>query len=66
MHDLAFIFAGFFVGIVVGLTGVGDGSLMTLTSAGAGAIGITVLLILYPLLPLQRIVDTDIAYAGLS
>ncbi|MDO9195849.1 sulfite exporter TauE/SafE family protein, partial [Rhodoferax sp.] len=29
MHDFAFIFAGFFVGIVVGLTGVGGGSLMT-------------------------------------
>ena len=29
MHDLAFVFAGFFVGFVVGLTGVGGGSLMT-------------------------------------
>ena len=29
MHDFAFIFAGFFVGIAVGLTGVGGGSLMT-------------------------------------
>ena len=29
MHDLAFIFAGFAVGVVVGLTGVGGGSLMT-------------------------------------
>ena len=29
MHDLAFIFAGFFVGLIVGLTGVGGGSLMT-------------------------------------
>jgi uncharacterized protein len=29
MHDLALIFAGFFVGTVVGLTGVGGGSLMT-------------------------------------
>jgi len=29
MHDIAFIFAGFFVGVVVGLTGVGGGSLMT-------------------------------------
>ena len=31
MHDFAFIFAGFFVGLVVGLTGVGGGSLMTPT-----------------------------------
>ena len=29
MHDLAFIFAGFAVGLIVGLTGVGGGSLMT-------------------------------------
>ncbi|MEO8249231.1 MAG: sulfite exporter TauE/SafE family protein [Burkholderiales bacterium] len=29
MQDLAFVFAGFFVGLVVGLTGVGGGSLMT-------------------------------------
>ena len=29
MHELAFVVAGFFVGCVVGLTGVGGGSLMT-------------------------------------
>ena len=29
MQDFGFIFAGFFVGLVVGLTGVGGGSLMT-------------------------------------
>ena len=39
------------------------GVLVTLTSVGAGAIGVTVLLLLYPLLPLQRIVAADIAYA---
>jgi len=39
------------------------GALVTLTSVGAGSIGITVLLILYPLLPLPRVVGTDIAYA---
>ncbi len=39
------------------------GVLVTLTSVGAGAIGVTVLLILYPRLPLQRIVASDIAYA---
>jgi uncharacterized membrane protein YfcA len=39
------------------------GTLVTLTSVGAGAIGVTVLLILYPLLPLPRIVGADIAYA---
>ncbi len=39
------------------------GALVTLTSVGAGAIGVTVLMLLYPLLPLQRIVAADIAYA---
>ena len=29
MQDVAFILAGFVVGLVVGLTGVGGGSLMT-------------------------------------
>ena len=39
------------------------GTLVTLTSVGAGAIGVTVLMILYPKLPLSRIVAADIAYA---
>lgn len=39
------------------------GVLVTLTSVGAGAIGVTVLMILYPQLPLSRIVASDIAYA---
>ncbi len=30
---------------------------------GAGAIGVTVLMLLYPLLPLPRIIAADIAYA---
>ena len=39
------------------------GVLVTLTSVGAGAIGVTVLMVLFPLLPLRRIVAADIAYA---
>ena len=39
------------------------GVLVTLTSVGAGAIGVTVLMLLYPQLPLYRIVAADIAYA---
>jgi uncharacterized membrane protein YfcA len=39
------------------------GTLVTLTSVGAGAIGVSVLLILFPRLPLPRIVAADIAYA---
>ena len=45
------------------LFGAVIGALVTLTSVGAGAIGVSVLLILYPLLPLPRIVAADIAYA---
>ena len=39
------------------------GTLVTLTSVGAGAIGVTALMLLYPFLPLPRIVAADIAYA---
>jgi hypothetical protein len=39
------------------------GALVTLTSVGAGAIGVSVLLVLFPKLPLPRIVASDIAYA---
>ena len=39
------------------------GTLVTLTSVGAGAIGVIVLMLLYPALPLQRIVAADIAHA---
>ncbi len=45
------------------LFGAAIGTLVTLTSVGAGAIGVTVLMILYPQLPLSRIVAADIAYA---
>jgi uncharacterized membrane protein YfcA len=45
------------------LFGAAIGVLVTLTSVGAGAIGVSVLLILFPLLPLPRIVAADIAYA---
>lgn len=39
------------------------GVLITITSVGAGAIGVMALMILYPSLPLSRIVAADIAYA---
>ncbi|OZA11398.1 MAG: hypothetical protein B7Y02_08845, partial [Rhodobacterales bacterium 17-64-5] len=50
------------IGLTV-LTGVVLGVLVTTTSVGAGAIGVTVLLILYPRLPTLRIVGSDIAHA---
>ena len=39
------------------------GMLVSVTSVGAGAIGVTVLMLLYPRLSLMRIVATDIAHA---
>ena len=39
------------------------GVLVSLSSVGAGAIGVTVLLILYPRFPVARIVGSDIAHA---
>jgi uncharacterized membrane protein YfcA len=45
------------------LFGVVLGLLVTLTSVGAGAIGVTVLASLYPMLPAKRLVGSDIAHA---
>lgn len=43
--------------------GIAIGAAVTVTSVGAGAIGATALLILYPRIPLARIVGTDVAHA---
>lgn len=43
--------------------GAAMGMLVTLTSVGAGAMGVMVLMLLYPALPLPRIVAADIAHA---
>ncbi len=45
------------------LFGAGLGFLVTLTSVGAGAIGVVVLALLFPALPAKRIVGSDIAHA---
>jgi len=45
------------------LTGVVLGVLVTLSSVGAGALGVTALFLLYPRLPTARIVGSDIAHA---
>ncbi len=45
------------------LFGAAIGTLVSVTSVGAGAIGVTVLMLLYPALPLPRIIAADIAYA---
>jgi uncharacterized membrane protein YfcA len=44
-------------------SGVILGVLVTLSSIGAGALGATLILLLYPRLPAQRLVGTDIAHA---
>ena len=45
------------------LTGVVLGTLVTISSVGAGALGVTALIILYPKLPIVRIAGSDIAHA---
>ncbi|CDY79821.1 Putative sulfate permease [Caballeronia glathei] len=45
------------------LTGAVLGVLVSITSVGAGAIGVTVLLLLYPRLATVRIVGSDVAHA---
>ena len=45
------------------LLGLILGAAVTFSSVGAGAIGVTALVILYPEIPTSRIVGTDIAHA---
>lgn len=45
------------------LLGAAIGAAVSLSSVGAGAIGVTALLMLYPNIPLARIIGTDIAHA---
>jgi hypothetical protein len=45
------------------LVGAALGVLVSISSVGAGAVGVTALLLLYPHLPMSRIVGSDIAHA---
>jgi uncharacterized membrane protein YfcA len=45
------------------ITGVVLGAMVTISSVGAGALGVTALLLLYPELPVVRIAGSDIAHA---
>ena len=45
------------------LVGATLGVLVSISSVGAGAVGVTALLLLYPRLPMARIVGSDIAHA---
>ena len=45
------------------VVGIALGVLVSISSVGAGAVGVTALLMLYPRLPMARIVGSDIAHA---
>jgi len=45
------------------LVGIVLGVIVSISSVGAGAVGVTALLLLYPQLPMSRIVGSDIAHA---
>lgn len=49
--------------ILTVMTGAALGVLVSISSVGAGAVGVTVLLLLYPRLPMATVVGTDIAHA---
>ncbi len=51
------------VAVLTIIVGAILGVLVSLTSVGAGAIGVTALVLLYPRLPIARIVGSDIAHA---
>jgi uncharacterized membrane protein YfcA len=51
------------VAVLTVLTGLLLGVVVSLSSVGAGAIGVTALILLYPGVPLARIVGSDIAHA---
>ncbi len=50
-------------GLCTVAVGAALGVLVTISSVGAGAVGVTALLLLYPRLPMARIVGSDIAHA---
>jgi len=56
LNDRTIARATVVVGIILGV-------LVSISSVGAGAIGVTALLLLYPKLPMARIVGSDIAHA---
>jgi hypothetical protein len=51
------------IGRLTVLVGILLGILVSISSVGAGAVGVTALLLLYPKLPMARIVGSDIAHA---
>jgi uncharacterized protein len=51
------------VAMLTTITGAALGVLVTISSVGAGAMGVTVLLLLYPSLPMAIVVGSDVAHA---
>jgi hypothetical protein len=51
------------IGRLTVVVGIMLGILVSISSVGAGAVGVTALLLLYPKLPMARIVGSDIAHA---
>lgn len=51
------------IGSFTVVLGIVLGALVSLTSVGAGALGMTALLVLYPKVPVARLVGSDIAHA---
>ena len=51
------------IAILTVVTGAALGVLVSISSVGAGAVGVTALLLLYPRLPMVTIVGSDIAHA---
>ena len=51
------------IGVLTIAAGVVVGAIVSISSVGAGAIGVTALVLLYPKLPTVRIVGTEIAHA---
>jgi uncharacterized membrane protein YfcA len=49
--------------LITVLVGAVLGALVSISSVGAGAVGVTALLLLYPRLPMVRIIGSDIAHA---
>jgi uncharacterized membrane protein YfcA len=49
--------------LITVLVGVLLGVIVSISSVGAGAVGVTALLLLYPRLPMARIIGSDIAHA---
>ena len=49
--------------IVTVMVGIALGVLVSISSVGAGAVGVTALLLLYPRLPMAKIVGSDIVHA---